>query len=553
MKNRRILSILILIVVSFFLPSSIFLFDKSRQKNFDEKTPNPLSYLLASVECTDECSPPGLLDSWCDGDISYQKWCDRNFDQDPCLEVGIVSRDCNASDTAICVSGGFLYTYDFYCENGICRYTMTATSCGQGVSDTDGGYNLEIGGICGKKGCSSYTIGNIHWANCTTEGWKDSCSGNTLDEYYPASSGGDIYCTHQSVNCENLEYYYCDEATGKVYRNEYQCSYEPCKDQPSMSCGYCDKNATDTFIEKCEQFCSDPDGDDYFKKGTTAYGFSCPSGNAYCPKHEQTDSCWGKFLIEGTCLGKSFASIQKNCDDFDVWRDTGNTQWKTCADNPCKDCEEKEQVLTTDYFCSDGACVSTTPTTLLKRWIPTGNTKNKEDGYNGCGNGCQRCVSGSCQDYNKACEGTNESCYCLNDECRACSPGEQCSNYTCSLCTGSLSLQSGGYPKMGGCSVIAYLYITNCEGKSWQIKDNNSGEIKCAGSVSESVYNYTCSWNVGPGPYSYSLYIDGSTKDTASFICSPPPSNQPPTASFSCDSSKCSGGSGDSNCIMYQL
>jgi hypothetical protein len=35
----------------------------------------------------------------------------------------------------------------------------------------------------------------------------------------------------------------------------------------------------------------------------------------------------------------------------------------------------------------------------------------------------------------------------------------------------------------------------------------------------------------------------------------PPPTpseNQPPTASFSCDSSKCSGGSGDSNCIMYQ-
>ena len=58
-----------------------------------------------------------------------------------------------------------------------------------------------------------------------------------------------------------------------------------------------------------------------------------------------------------------------------------------------------------------------------------GKCLNRPDGYNDCGSGCQRCVNGSCRDYNATCsncqycrsdtcinycEGTNTSCGCTN-------------------------------------------------------------------------------------------------------------------------------------------
>ncbi|MEM2893624.1 MAG: hypothetical protein QW486_05740, partial [Candidatus Bathyarchaeia archaeon] len=67
-----------------------------------------------------------------------------------------------------------------------------------------------------------------------------------------------------------------------------------------------------------------------------------------------------------------------------------------------------------------------------------GNCVNREDGYNDCGSGCQRCFSGECKDYNSACAGTNTNCYCSNDECKPCAGTASscyCENNQCKACT----------------------------------------------------------------------------------------------------------------------
>jgi len=51
----------------------------------------------------------------------------------------------------------------------------------------------------------------------------------------------------------------------------------------------------------------------------------------------------------------------------------------------------------TCFYCVEGKCVV------------------RSDGYNDCGEGCQRCVSGQCQDNNSACAG---NLVCGNDQCK---------------------------------------------------------------------------------------------------------------------------------------
>lgn len=59
--------------------------------------------------------------------------------------------------------------------------------------------------------------------------------------------------------------------------------------------------------------------------------------------------------------------------------------------NPCVDV-----ICPACQYCKDGKCVY------------------RSDGYNDCGSGCQRCVSGQCQDYDNACIGISQ---CENDNC----------------------------------------------------------------------------------------------------------------------------------------
>jgi len=81
-------------------------------------------------------------------------------------------------------------------------------------------------------------------------------------------------------------------------------------------------------------------------------------------------------------------------------------------------------------------------------------------------------------------------------------------------CSGNLSVSVSG---AGTCTVTASVTTTNCDGKSWAIKDD--GDTKCSGTVSGSSYATSCSWTVSVGNYTYNLYIGGEKKGTASANC----------------------------------
>ncbi len=70
-----------------------------------------------------------------------------------------------------------------------------------------------------------------------------------------------------------------------------------------------------------------------------------------------------------------------------------NTTLDLCANVTCSVC----------HYCTSGKCVV------------------RPDGYNDCGEGCQRCLSGSCQDYNQICITGfygDRSEVCGNDQCK---------------------------------------------------------------------------------------------------------------------------------------
>lgn len=95
-------------------------------------------------------------------------------------------------------------------------------------------------------------------------------------------------------------------------------------------------------------------------------------------------------------------------------------------------------------------------------------------------------------------------------------------------CCGNLSLTvSGNAPS---CTVTPNLCSTCCDGKSWQIIDNN-GVTKCSGTIVGDAFcpPGTCtSWTVGAGTYTYTLYIGGVSMSSDSVDCSGA-SNVPPT------------------------
>ena len=155
--------------------------------------------------------------------------------------------------------------------------------------------------------------------------------------------------------------------------------------------------------------CSGNDYYDYPPYGNCNSSCSCDVGISSGQPCEPTI-----YPNDSRCVGVDQCNSDTDCDD-------GNP----CTINTCNNPEAP------DSFCSYSNEPGGTSCGACKQCDGNGNCVNRPDGYNTgeCGDGCQRCVYGSCQDYNQACEGTEASCECHSDSCIDCSNyGEDC-NY----------------------------------------------------------------------------------------------------------------------------
>ncbi|MEM5794513.1 MAG: NEW3 domain-containing protein [Candidatus Aenigmatarchaeota archaeon] len=102
--------------------------------------------------------------------------------------------------------------------------------------------------------------------------------------------------------------------------------------------------------------------------------------------------------------------------------------------------------------------------------------------------------------------------------------GQGTGNYTITPsvnCVGNLSLSISG---SGTCTVNARVTASNCDGKSFDVKDE-SGNIKCSGVISGNNFLYDCApWDVvsnGGITYTYKLFVDNVENDSAQVTCNP--------------------------------
>jgi len=354
------------------------------------------------------------------------------------------------------------------------------------------------------------------------------------------------WCTYQNRqvkpsdpcvdHCEGLDWY-------------HNCKYECTADGWKCNC----------LITTCTASgCCDPTCDD-----TSGCGLS--RNNSKCPSY-----CSGNIrYYNGSCKSDCTCSYSsENCDDYDGWYGTGNTTWVTCPDNQCQECEEREEVYR-DYYCSEGSCTFTTGST---RWVFTGNRRNKPNCtscsgnpycsgnvryYNfHCNNGsCVAQSSENCDNYDGCYSGYYRDYYCSGGSCTYTS---SCTESCCDQYYGN----SYAYCSGGTCYPPPSYTLTVSKSGSGSGTVTGPG-INCGTDCSES---YTAGTNVtltatpASGSYfagwsgdcsgtgSCTLTMNSNKSVTATFNIS----NQPPNASFSCNSSQCTGGSGDSSCIMYQ-
>jgi hypothetical protein len=150
-----------------------------------------------------------------------------------------------------------------------------------------------------------------------------------------------------------------------------------------------------------------------------------------------------------------------------------------------------ETVYASAGYSLTSACGTTGTTLCDSTWRASSGTGDNHYGKGG---------AYTCQGM---CNGTGSCEYAVN----------------CGVCTGSLTVSISG---TGTCTVTASFTVSNCNGQTWQVRDD--GTTKCSGTVSGSPYSYTCSnWTVGVGSYTYNLYVGGELKDSKSVSCSATP------------------------------
>ena len=190
--------------------------------------------------------------------------------------------------------------YDFKCQSGSCAAT-SSENCKCDAYDSDGGQSYTTYGYCTDyTGCSG--------GSCQSTTYYDSCSGDTLTEYYVSGSGDSATCASTTYNCKNLG-------------SDYICS--------GGRCTNCKKDG-----EACS---STSDCCSYYTSGTTCYySPNCVSSGAVAPLNQPVLSFSDSFInkISFGIIGQPICEFS-TCSIADSCTANTLTVGKTCSASGC--------------------------------------------------------------------------------------------------------------------------------------------------------------------------------------------------------------------------
>jgi len=258
----------------------------------------------------------------------------------------------------------------------------------------------------------------------------------------------------------------------------------------TVRCSYvdCCSNADCSPSGCCDASCSN------YTCVLTPNNSKCPSGQT-CNKSCQCvaacrDECSPAGSTQYQCSGNT---VQKRtCGNYDA---DPCLEWSSWSD--VENCDNKDGCYSgyyRDYYCSGGSCTYT-----------------------------QSCTESCCDQYYG-----NSYAYCSGGTC-----------YPPPSYTLNVSKSGSGSGTVTGPGI-------NC---GTDCSESYTAGTNVTLTATPASGSYFAGWSGDcSGTGSCSLTMNSNKSVTATFNIS----NQPPNASFSCNSSQCTGGSGDSSCIMYQ-
>ena len=288
---------------------------------------------------------------------------------------------CNTPTANVC-EGNNLRTYNSpgTCTNGVCSYSSYTTNCQYGCTNgacVQNGTAAYAGNCFDSDNGQSYTqrgsvTYNLNYEASSRYTLTDSCSGNTLNEYYCTSDG-----------LAQTGYYACP----------YGCSEGACK------AAECASGQTQTAT------CA---------SGTTYTKYNCVEGK-WISVNYLADPCGGDTTAatpmyryaKWTC-GANYTTVQgseSSCKDAETWR-------QYAAAN----CSGMGREVTAFY--PDARCDVTSCASVACASPPPGCYYAEAAWKNGCQTDCGRLTcTGTCN-YNGICERGEENCKdCVIREC----------------------------------------------------------------------------------------------------------------------------------------
>jgi hypothetical protein len=340
----------------------------------------------------------------------------------------------------------------------------------------------------------------------TNDQWKVCCVGCTYSPGDATSVAGTTY--------------YCCCADSTAAWGTSSCSYP-------QNVPYCNKAGKTYFADQQNSDCTYSDRGDNICRSAGSFGIGdgC-TADSTCNGKKPGDSCGTGKTCDSSCKCITTATVA--CYSDSDCNDNNPCTADTCV-NPgttSSYCTHSNLALCTacpsGYCDGSGNCVSNPCGTC--KYCSGGSCVNRPDGYNDCGPGCQRCISGICKDYNPACEGTASSCYCSNDACIACSPSgccdAICSAYSCGLSPNNAKCPSGQTCNQN-CQCVAAL--GSIEGT---VKDANttnpisdatvSASGSSSGSASTDSNGYYLISNLNSGSYTVTASATGYNSQSKS-------------------------------------